>query len=126
MRYALFRSAFVKHALRAYFLAAIGSYCCLAAGLILSGATYLNAHIAAINITTGLLFVFDKLISPSRLARVPEKLILALSVAGGTPAVLLGLIIIRHKSAKPRFLVKLIIVLLIQFCILRLFGIKLK
>lgn len=46
--------------------------------------------------------------------RLPERVLLGLALAGGSPAALLGIHFFRHKSRKRSFQLKLALVLLVQ------------
>ena len=56
---------------------------------------------------TFLLFGFDKWrAGHSGARRIPESTLLLASALGGWPGGLLGIVLFRHKSAKPSFLFK--------------------
>jgi uncharacterized membrane protein YsdA (DUF1294 family) len=58
--------------------------------------------------------------------RVPERTLLLVALAGGSPGLALGMLAFRHKTRKPSFLAKLALVLAVQaaaaFAALRLAG----
>ena len=73
----------------------------------------LFAYLIAINISTFLLYGYDKLIAPTKLLRIPEWNLHAIALLGGSPAGLLAQKFFRHKSIKSSFqLIYWIIVLL--------------
>jgi uncharacterized membrane protein YsdA (DUF1294 family) len=61
------------------------------------------AYLMAINATTFLAYAYDKGISGGDRQRVPERLLHALTLFGGTPAALLGQLAFRHKTQKSPF-----------------------
>jgi len=73
----------------------------------------LIAYLLSINLTTFLLYGYDKLISSGEYLRVPELNLQALSLLGGSPAALLAQKFFRHKTIKESFqLVYWVIVIL--------------
>ena len=63
----------------------------------------LLAYLIAINLTTFLLYGYDKFISSGERLRVPELNLQALSLLGGSPAALLAQKFFRHKTIKGSF-----------------------
>jgi len=61
------------------------------------------AYLIAINITTFLLYGYDKLISAGEALRVPEWNLHALALLGGSPAGLSAQKFFRHKTIKGSF-----------------------
>ena len=58
---------------------------------------------AAVNVTTFLLYWQDKSAAQKHVGRVPELVLHALALAGGTPAALLAGRVFRHKTRKWQF-----------------------
>lgn len=80
------------------------------ATLWLTGVSLLGLIIAwllAINIITLLIYRYDKLIAGKLYLRVPEIVLLALALAGGSPAALVAMYGFRrrHKTQSPHFLI---------------------
>ncbi len=85
----------------------------LVAALLTAGVTYLlvsqlslnrpAAYFLAISTTTLLAYSYDKSIAGGTRSRVPELVLHALALAGGTPAALLGQAMFRHKTQKRSF-----------------------
>ena len=69
--------------------------------------TPLLALVLALNLGAFLLFGWDKLSSVHRARRVPESRLLLAALALGAAGAWLGVFAFRHKSSKPRFLVRL-------------------
>jgi uncharacterized membrane protein YsdA (DUF1294 family) len=80
------------------------------------------AWIVAASALTLLVFKYDKLRAPaarSGAQRVPERVLLLLALAGGTPGALLGMYLPpRHKTSKSAFKLKLLAVVAIQIAVL--------
>ena len=68
----------------------------------------------AVNLVAFLTYGYDKSIAGSGKMRVPERVLLLLALAGGSPAALLGMRLFHHKTAKSSFQQKFWLVLLIQ------------
>ena len=62
-------------------------------------------YLAAASLITFILYGSDKLFARARSARVPERTLLFASVIGGAFGGLLGMLLFRHKTRKPRFLI---------------------
>lgn len=63
----------------------------------------LAAWVAAASLAGLLCTVLDKRRAVRRQQRVPERTLLALAVAGGSPGVWAGMLLARHKTRKPLF-----------------------
>lgn len=74
----------------------------------------LLAWLLAINLVTFLTYGYDKSIAGSGRMRAPERVLLILVLAGGTPAALLSMRLFHHKTSKESFQVKFGLVLLLQ------------
>ena len=74
----------------------------------------LLAWLLAINLVTFLTYGYDKIIAGSGRTRAPERVLLLLALAGGTPAAMLGMRLFHHKTSKESFQVKFGLVLLAQ------------
>jgi len=78
----------------------------------------LLAYLVAVNITTFLLYGYDKFISKGERLRVPELNLQALALLGGSPAALLAQKFFRHKTIKESFQIVYWIIVAIQFGLL--------
>lgn len=87
---------------------------------------YFISWIGLVSIGTLLLFGFDKWRARRGLSRIAESTLLLSCTCGGWLGGLLGIIFLRHKSAKPLFLLKFSVAFIFfaLFCggILRLIG----
>ncbi len=63
----------------------------------------LLAYLIAINLTTFLLYGYDKFIASTEKLRVPELNLQTLSLLGGSPSALLAQKFFRHKTIKSSF-----------------------
>jgi len=54
--------------------------------------------IAALSLTTGVMFLLDKLLSKTAETRIPELILHLFTLAGGFPGQLLGRVVARHKT----------------------------
>ena len=72
------------------------------------------SYLIAINITTFLLYGYDKLISAGERLRVPEWNLHALAILGGSPASLFAQKIFRHKTLKGSFQLVYWLIVLVQ------------
>ena len=64
---------------------------------------YLLIYLAAVNAVLFLTMGADKRAARRGLGRVPERVLFALAVVGGSLGGLLGMIVFRHKTRKPLF-----------------------
>lgn len=57
---------------------------------------------------------FDKARARRGAGRVPERVLLGLALAGGSPGLLLAMMVVRHKTRKLAFLAPLALILILQ------------
>lgn len=67
---------------------------------------------------------FDKSLSRSQSTRIPEVVLFAIALLGGSPGVFLGIHFFRHKTKKPYFQFVLLLIFCVQLYIARLFEIS--
>lgn len=74
-----------------------------------------QSWIFAMTIITFLTYWYDKIraISGHR-PRVPERVLLALTLAGGTIGALVGMVLVNHKTSKRSFQIKFWMIVAIQ------------
>jgi uncharacterized membrane protein YsdA (DUF1294 family) len=65
--------------------------------------TRIIAYLLAVNLSTFLLYGYDKFIASHSGIRVPENILHLLSLLGGSPAALVSQHIFHHKTAKKSF-----------------------
>ena len=64
-----------------------------------------------------LLMHIDKCCARKQKRRIPEKTLLGCAVLGGSPGILLGMMLFHHKTRKPRFYVGVPLILLLQLAL---------
>ena len=76
---------------------------------------YVFFYVLIINALTGIITVYDKIAAkklPKK--RIPEKTLFLLAFIGGSPAELLVMCLIRHKTKHKKFMVGLPVILVLQ------------
>lgn len=76
---------------------------------------------AAISIVSVIITIIDKILACARARRVPEAALFILAALGGSAAMLITMFLIRHKTRKPRFMLGLPIIIILQTVILFIF-----
>lgn len=66
-------------------------------------------YLTAINIVAFTVFTMDKLTAAQSMVRVPEKILLALSITGGFGGAAISQGIFNHKTAKFSFVLKFVL-----------------
>jgi len=74
----------------------------------------LLSWLLSINLVTFLAYGYDKKIAGTGRMRVPERVLLLLALAGGSPAAWLGMRAFHHKTAKQSFTTRFWLIVLIQ------------
>jgi uncharacterized membrane protein YsdA (DUF1294 family) len=75
----------------------------LAAGIWWVGLDPLLSWLLSVTLITFLAYGYDKAIAGTQSVRVPEGVLLALALAGGTLGALVGMQVFRHKTRKTSF-----------------------
>jgi len=75
---------------------------------------WMQSWLAAVTVVTFLTYGYDKTIAGTGATRVPERVLLALAVAGGTVGALLGMRVFHHKTSKEGFLEPLGLIIAVQ------------
>jgi len=84
----------------------------------------LLALFISINLTGFFLMGYDKNAAHHRRTRVPEFVVLAIALFGGSPAILIAVHTFRHKTLKARFQLGLLVYFIIQLLIVRALGVS--
>jgi len=74
----------------------------------------LLSWLAAINWITFLVYGYDKASAGLQRLRVPERVLLALALIGGTMGAFAGMYLFRHKTSKESFRVRFTLILAAQ------------
>lgn len=77
-------------------------------------AALLLAWIGVVSLVAFALAVWDKARARRGGARVPERVLLLTALVGGTPGLVLAMLVVRHKTRKASFLARLGLVMLLQ------------
>ena len=77
-------------------------------------------YLLIINAAALLLMLQDKKIARTHRGRVPEAVLLATAVLGGSLGATVGMLVFRHKTRKPVFSIGLPVLLLLQVGVLLL------
>lgn len=77
-------------------------------------AAYCVIYLVILNLVAAGVTIGDKLRAKQHGARVPEAVLLWLAVLGGSPAMLLTMWLIRHKTRKSKFMIGIPVILLLQ------------
>lgn len=72
------------------------------------------AHVAAASLVALVLCVADKRAARLGRSRVPERVLLGAALVGGTPGLVAGMLLARHKTRKPAFLLPLAAIVALQ------------
>ena len=78
---------------------------------------FLLIYLIIFNVIAVLLTVFDKLRAIHHGRRVREATLLLVAALGGSPAMLVFMLMIRHKTRKPKFMVGIPLILLVQIAV---------
>ena len=79
---------------------------------------FLYIYLIIINIIAIIVTIHDKLAAVRGSWRVKERTLLLIAALGGSPAMLLTMLIIRHKTRKPKFMAGIPLIMLVQVIIL--------
>ena len=79
---------------------------------------YVLAWVAAASLATFALAVWDKRQARRGRGRIPERVLLGAALLGGSPGLVLAMLVVRHKTRKPSFLAALVLVLVAQAAVL--------
>jgi uncharacterized membrane protein YsdA (DUF1294 family) len=84
------------------------------------------AWLMSVNLIAFLTYGYDKAIAGSRQVRVPEVILLALALAGGTLGALAGMQIFRHKTRKTSFRLRLWLIAAVQVTLIALYFVVIR
>ena len=82
--------------------------------------------LVAVNATAIIAFIYDKRISGGRLTRVPENVLLGIALLGGSPGAILAMRLVRHKTKKRSFLMRMALIVVAQLALLGVYLVTLR
>lgn len=80
----------------------------------------ISLYIGLINLIAALVTISDKKRARQKVRRIPEKTLWTLAVLGGSPAMLVTMHLIRHKTQHKIFMLGMPVLILVQLVILYL------
>lgn len=83
--------------------------------------SYGYIYLIAISLVSITFTIHDKLSAIRHKRRVPEKTLLTISLLGGSVAMLVTMLIIRHKTKHPKFMIGIPVIIILQLAILFFF-----
>ena len=86
---------------------------------------FLIIYLLCISLVAVVVTVVDKLSAIAQKRRVPERTLLTLSALGGSVAMLITMLIIRHKTRKPKFMIGIPAIILVQLVLILLVAVML-
>jgi uncharacterized membrane protein YsdA (DUF1294 family) len=98
----------------------------LAAGIWWVGLDPLLSWLLSVTLITFLAYGYDKAIAGTRSVRVPEGVLLALALAGGTLGTLAGMQIFRHKTRKTSFRLRFWLIAATQVVLIVLYFVVIR
>lgn len=75
---------------------------------------YFAVYLIIINLIAIVVTAHDKLAAVNHRRRVPEKTLMLISALGGAPAMYLTMLVIRHKTRKPLFMIGIPVIFLLE------------
>lgn len=81
---------------------------------------YLAVYLIIINLIAIVITAHDKRAAIRQRRRVPEKTLMLISALGGAPAMYLTMLVIRHKTRKPLFMIGIPVIFLLELAIILL------
>ncbi|MBP3321969.1 MAG: DUF1294 domain-containing protein [Clostridia bacterium] len=80
---------------------------------------YFAIYLALISLCSVIFCIYDKIAAKKAPgSRMPEKGLFALCLLGGAPAMLLCMLLIRHKTKHTRFMIGIPLIILLQILLL--------
>lgn len=81
---------------------------------------YLYIYLIIINLIAVIVTIHDKRAAVKGTWRVKENTLLLIAALGGSPAMYLTMLLIRHKTRKPKFMVGIPLILIVELIIIYL------
>ncbi len=89
------------------------------------GLTPLAAGFLALNVGAVVFMGFDKALARSGAVRTPEVILFVLALLGGSPGILLGIHVFKHKTRKASFQFVLLLIIVAQLGVARILHVDL-
>lgn len=86
---------------------------------------FLIFYLILVSVISIIVTVWDKISAIAQKRRVPERVLLTLSAVGGSVAMLVTMLIIRHKTRKQKFMIGIPAIILLQLILILLVVVKL-
>lgn len=99
-------------------LAVIDTVIVMVLGMFVFSLAWLWAYLIAINVTTLILYAYDKAVAGSGKVRVPERILHLAELFGGTPAGFVGQSVLHHKSVKGSYQLNFWLIVVVQALII--------
>jgi len=105
-----------------------GAIACVSAFLVWreTAASLPISALVGVNVAALASMGLDKSLARSNSPRIPEVLLYVIALLGGSPGILGGVHIFRHKTKKAAFQFTLLIVFALQVALVRILGIALR
>lgn len=78
---------------------------------------FIMLFLILINAAGFLIMCLDKLYAKRNLRRIPEATLLAVAALGGSLGSLFGMLVVRHKTKKPKFVILVPLFLFLHLCL---------
>ena len=86
---------------------------------------FLIAYLICISLCAVVVTIVDKLSAIAQKRRVPERTLMTLSLIGGSVAMIITMLIIRHKTRKLKFMIGIPAIILLQLVLILLVAVML-
>lgn len=78
---------------------------------------YFVLYLILINLFAIVITAHDKLTAVNQRRRTPERTLMLIAVLGGSPAMYLTMLVIRHKTRKPLFMIGIPVILILELAL---------
>lgn len=75
---------------------------------------YFVLYLVLINLVAVVITAYDKLAAVNHRRRIPERTLLLIAALGGAPAMYLTMLVIRHKTRKPLFMIGIPVIFVLE------------
>lgn len=85
---------------------------------VLAPSTPILIWLIAVNLLALLIYSYDKAIAGGAQRRVPEATLLGVALIGGSPGAFVAMVLFRHETSKPAFLVPFALIVILQVALI--------